>query len=172
MGDAYHELSGRILGIQGDIFDEVMSAIEKHPSYNSAHEGYAVLLEEVDELWEEVRKRQKDKARMRAEAIQVAAVAIRFVLHVCDDSRDDDGLVSSVLHKELRNALDLPDDTDWPECMIRVYRLMGGRDDTDTDTDTVTVPCQNGPNAPAEATCDGCPLLIEGGDCWAEVSDV
>jgi hypothetical protein len=44
------------------------------------HEGYAVLLEEVDELWEEVKKNQKnyDLNRQRKEAIQVAAMAVRF----------------------------------------------------------------------------------------------
>jgi hypothetical protein len=106
------------------------------------------------------------KCPLRKESVTVQLAHAR--LPGDGHSAPDDKLVSSVLHKELRNALDLPDDTDWPECMLRVYRFMGGRDDTDTDTDTVTVPCQNGPNAPAEATCDGCPLLIEGGDCWAD----
>lgn len=55
-----------------------------HAPMHSAHEGYAVLLEEVEELWEEVKKREPDVAAMRHEAIQVAAMALRFVMDVCD----------------------------------------------------------------------------------------
>lgn len=61
---------------------EVSFAVGKFPSFNTAHEGYAVLLEEVDELWEHVKVKQgkRDVAKMRREAIQVAAMAIRFAL--------------------------------------------------------------------------------------------
>lgn len=59
------------------------------PAMNSAHEGYAVLAEEVDELWEHVKTNQKrrDIDAMRKEAVQVAAMAIRFALEVCDEER-------------------------------------------------------------------------------------
>lgn len=56
---------------------ELMRAIEKHPVFNSSHEGYGVLLEEVDELWDEVKANRPAEAQ--AEAIQVAAMAIRFI---------------------------------------------------------------------------------------------
>ena len=60
----------------------------------SAHEGYAVLLEEVDELWDEVKKNPSKYAHrdkdMRKEAIQIAAMAIRFVLDVCDKKIDEE----------------------------------------------------------------------------------
>lgn len=46
--------------------------------FKNAHEGYAVLLEEVDELWDEI-KHGQDKEMMCAEAIQIAAMAIRFI---------------------------------------------------------------------------------------------
>lgn len=51
------------------------------PGFNSAHEGFAVLKEEVDELWDHVKVNQKrrDLPAMRAEAIQVAAMALKFV---------------------------------------------------------------------------------------------
>ncbi len=58
--------------------------------FASAHEGFAILKEEVDELWEDVRMNQLSDPEyrnrcMRKEAIQVAAMAIRFVVEVCDD---------------------------------------------------------------------------------------
>lgn len=61
------------------IDNEIFRAKQKHPgTFNSKHEGYAVLLEEVDELWDEVKK-DGSKARMKSEAVQVAAMAIRFI---------------------------------------------------------------------------------------------
>ena len=60
---------------------------DKFPPFHSAHEGYAVLLEEVDELWDEVKKkpRNREPQKMRAEAIQIAAMALRMVLDVVDN---------------------------------------------------------------------------------------
>lgn len=67
-----------------EILDDVAGELSRAamwPPFNSAHEGYAVLLEEVDELWAHVKTNQKrrDLAAMRAEAVQVAAMAIKFV---------------------------------------------------------------------------------------------
>lgn len=66
---------------------ELGRAMVNYPPFSSAHEGYAVLLEEVDELWAEVKKspKNRDMKAMREEAIQVAAMAMRFVLDVCDE---------------------------------------------------------------------------------------
>lgn len=66
------------------ILDEVSAELNRakmFKPFNSAHEGYAILLEEVDELkahvWMNQTKRDLDK--MRKEAIQVAAMAVKFV---------------------------------------------------------------------------------------------
>lgn len=96
----------------------------KHAPMHSAHEGYAVLAEEFDELWDEVKAWQppgqykpkpdcptcagkgsvwiggqggdyedchcildterESKANMRKEALHVAAMALAFILEVCD----------------------------------------------------------------------------------------
>lgn len=68
------------------ILDEVAEELERARSlgfslFASAHEGYAVLLEEVDELKAEVWKKQslRDLGKMRKEAIEVAAMAVKFV---------------------------------------------------------------------------------------------
>lgn len=71
-------------------FKEVLDATTLWPNpANSAHEAYAILLEEVDELWDHVRTNQKrrDVEAMYKEAIQVAAMAIRFAAEVANEER-------------------------------------------------------------------------------------
>lgn len=65
---------------------EIESATSKFGSFHNAHEGYAVLLEEVDELWENVKLNQKTPNRLdliKDEAIQVAAMSIRLIHDCC-----------------------------------------------------------------------------------------
>lgn len=69
---------------------ELRRGIAKHgvgvqwPTNSARHEAYAVLLEEIDELWDEVKARVFSRTAARQEAIQVAAMAIRFVINICD----------------------------------------------------------------------------------------
>jgi len=76
-------------GDLGDVaakaYYEASRAKDKWPEFSSAHEGYAVLAEEVDELWDHVKTNQtkRDLEAMRKEAIQVAAMALRFASEVC-----------------------------------------------------------------------------------------
>ncbi|MFH5924582.1 hypothetical protein [Roseomonas xinghualingensis] len=81
-GNALHAMVAEVAG-------EVARAEAKWPPMNSAHEAYAVLLEEVDELWEHVKTKQskRDIPAMRKEALQVAAMAIRFARDICDGGR-------------------------------------------------------------------------------------
>lgn len=65
--------------------DEVLAELKRAKGmfptdFVNQHEGYAVILEELDELWDEVKKNQKnyDLVAMRKEAIQCAAMCIRF----------------------------------------------------------------------------------------------
>jgi hypothetical protein len=68
---------------------EALQAGKNWPPFNSAHEGYAILLEEVKELEAHVFTNQKrrDIDEMRKEAIQVAAMAMRFAVDICDGGR-------------------------------------------------------------------------------------
>jgi hypothetical protein len=65
--------------------DEYMRAASIHPPFNGPHEGYAVLLEELDELWTEVKKKGEKRSpeALQKEAVHVAAMAVRFLIDVC-----------------------------------------------------------------------------------------
>jgi hypothetical protein len=78
---------------------ELAKARQTHAPMNGHHEGYAVMLEEMDELWEVCKRnthkqsivnveqaRIDKRAAMRKEALQVAAMAVRFIEDVCDKS--------------------------------------------------------------------------------------
>lgn len=71
-----------------EIKAECESAMQAYPAFHSYHEGYAVLLEEVDELWDQVKLKPKlqDKAKMRLECIQIAAMALRFAIELCENN--------------------------------------------------------------------------------------
>jgi len=106
-----------IESITTDVLMELASAEAKFKPFNSSHEGYAVILEELDELWDVVKlnpkkvfvppeilmelasrhdheRRIRDyqeaerKKMMRAEAIQVAAMATRFIKCICDKDEE------------------------------------------------------------------------------------
>ena len=72
-----------------DALHEVMRAKSLWPrNFASMHEGYAVIAEELNkELWEIVCQKQpnRDLAKARTEALQVAAMAIRFAVEVCNE---------------------------------------------------------------------------------------
>lgn len=71
------------------VADELERALERFPPMRSPHEGLAILEEEVDELKAEVR--HGTRARIRAEATQVAAMAMRFLIDICEaDAREAD----------------------------------------------------------------------------------
>lgn len=72
-------------GVLSEVEAELLRA-QLFPAYNSSHEGHAVILEELDELWDEIKdnKRAGTMDRQRAEALQVASTAVRFVIDICD----------------------------------------------------------------------------------------
>lgn len=95
----------RLTWIAAEASEEARKAADKWPPMNSAHEAFGVLAEEVDELaeaaglgpvvlavaslWQHVKVNQKRRnlEEMRKEAIQVAAMALRFVHDICDGGR-------------------------------------------------------------------------------------
>lgn len=65
------------------VADELRAARVKYRAMHSGHEGLAVILEEVDELKREVFTNGGSERMMR-EAVQVAAMAMRFIEDVCN----------------------------------------------------------------------------------------
>jgi len=63
-----------------DQLEEVMSADKKHSAIRSIHQGYGILLEEVDEFWDWVRRQgdERDMQAMRHELVQIASTAQRI----------------------------------------------------------------------------------------------
>ena len=67
--------------IIADVRRELNFATAKFGPFASAHEGYAILKEEVDELWDNIKANNSLYAQ-REEAIQIAAMAIRYILDI------------------------------------------------------------------------------------------
>lgn len=74
------DLNKKLACVNMQLKNEIIDASTKFPPFNSAHEGYAIILEEVDEMWESIK--ENDLQNAKEEAIQVAAMAIRFLLDV------------------------------------------------------------------------------------------
>lgn len=72
-----------------DMIEEWFRAEALYPSFHSMHEAYAVLLEEMDELWEEVRKRplDRDPLSIYQELVQIAAMSLRTVTSLGKEER-------------------------------------------------------------------------------------
>lgn len=62
------------------IRSELVRAMHKHGPMHTPHEAYGVLIEEVDEFFDEVKANDYD--RQRKELIQVAAMAARGLVDV------------------------------------------------------------------------------------------
>ncbi len=76
----------KLIILLGKITGEFKRANAKYPRFASRHEGYAILKEEVDELWEEIKRKPEatDMNKVKEEAIQVAAMALRFLYDLCE----------------------------------------------------------------------------------------
>ena len=65
------------------IAEEYRRTKEVYPNpMHSTHQAYAVLLEEVDEMWDAIKA--NDVSQAKKEAVQVAAVALAFLLEIVE----------------------------------------------------------------------------------------
>lgn len=77
-------MSNRIREIAMEIAGEVEWAERKHGPMHSPHEGWSVIFEELEELRDHVRADTGRSADARREAIQIAAMGLRYVLNLCE----------------------------------------------------------------------------------------
>lgn len=73
---------------------ELRVARRRYSNINSLHEGYAVILEELDEVWQEI-KRPSHECNLNAiyeELVQVAAMAARTAVDCTLIAEDDEAL--------------------------------------------------------------------------------
>ena len=125
-------------GLVREVVAELERATRKFGSFNSAHEGYAVLKEEVDELWDEIKKKSPDKTKLEAEAKQVAAMGLRFAMDICGrklsryrpaEAKADEGIPAEICEGEDKLGVHLArpvGDKYMGLCMkYRVERLDG-----------------------------------------------
>lgn len=67
---------------------ELMLTDRDKPKFHSTHEGYGVLKKEFDELWDEIKTSKSFDMANRSmvnEAVQVAAMAIKFIENLYDN---------------------------------------------------------------------------------------
>jgi len=76
------QVPDELVDIVCDVLEELASAQEQYPPFQGPHEAWAKLYEEVDELWDEVKRKKIIWPDMLKEAKQSAAMAIRFMLDV------------------------------------------------------------------------------------------
>ena len=73
-------MSGGLMAVAylDDVVRELERARRDHTDMKTFHEGYAVVLEELDELWAEIKQNPSDEARIYRELVQLGAMAVRF----------------------------------------------------------------------------------------------
>jgi hypothetical protein len=78
------------------VLNELNVETQLHGPFHSAHEGYAVIKEELDELWDEIKLKRSERnpVNLREEAVQVAAMAIRFLVDIAEDEVVNEDLSS------------------------------------------------------------------------------
>ncbi len=80
-----HESADREMMAITAIVVELRRASLINGPFHSAHEGYAVIKEEIDELWQEIKKKtlNRDPEKLQEEAVQIGASAARFIIDIC-----------------------------------------------------------------------------------------
>ena len=99
--EAAQELVTRVVTM---VLHELHAANDKFGPFASAHEGYAVIKEELDEAWDAIKANNVAGARL--EMVQVAAMAIRFLLDVPvpEQQLDPEKPLSKELGKDARDG--------------------------------------------------------------------
>ena len=78
-----HKIVEMQLIIQGEFF----SATRKFGAFPSAHHGIATIREEFEECWDAIKA--NDISQARKEAVQVGAMALRFLIDIKEPEQAD-----------------------------------------------------------------------------------
>lgn len=71
------------------IITEIKTEYERskklYNDFNSNHEAYAVILEELDEVWDEIKKTKEIRGNenIHKELIQVGAMVVKYIENLC-----------------------------------------------------------------------------------------
>ncbi len=60
--------------------EELERANKKFPLFNSKHEGYSVILEKFEEMWDEIKMKKPNNCYVQAECIQTATMCFKFLM--------------------------------------------------------------------------------------------
>lgn len=71
------------------IITEYNRTIIKNAPFHSTYEGWALIKQKVDSLWDEIKKEETGGSReaMQKEAAQIGAMAMRFIIDLCNDEK-------------------------------------------------------------------------------------
>jgi len=75
-------VEGIVTGFLSQVEKEYIKARTKFGDFQSPHEGYAVILEELDELWDLIKTNQGRSTKTREECIQISAMAMAYYLEL------------------------------------------------------------------------------------------
>jgi hypothetical protein len=76
------EAMRRVDRILLEVRAEIEKAVKKHGGMASSHEGWAVIQEELDELWDEVKADRGYQKSAMGEALQVAAMGVKYIAYL------------------------------------------------------------------------------------------
>lgn len=99
----------RLSRVQKLVKDEYDKAVLLNKKFNSPHEGLAVIEDQFEDLKKEVFKTYltRERGKMQSQAVQVAAMAIRFIVDCTMRKRDNRIIVNPTEgHGELYKVWD------------------------------------------------------------------
>lgn len=70
-------LHTKLMELHNKVYEEYVSARKKFGPFDNAHEGYAVILEELDEIWDHIRC-NSSYSEMEIEVVQLATMVFAF----------------------------------------------------------------------------------------------
>ena len=81
-------LEERLSNILEEAKSEIVFIATTYNNFNSPHEGYAIILEELDELWSEIKKgsSERNPIEMENECKRIIAAVTCFMLYCCQDN--------------------------------------------------------------------------------------